>query len=115
MSTNTTIPSAQLNGLTFWPIPEFDGASTVFGASKKDYFNRRQLPDVPREFKNAVESLFFKGGQLEGLAPEINKAKACKAMQAWLSSFDPAHEEKIATAAYALWVWSTPEALKGKQ
>lgn len=108
---NTNIPKATIKGLTFWPIPEFDGPTQAFGAGHKDYFSRRDLPDVPKKYEDAINNLFFNGGKLNGLAPNVDEKKAYAAMCSWISSFAPAHEEKIATAAYALWVWSTPEAL----
>jgi hypothetical protein len=105
------LPKTQINGLTFWPIPDFDPVRQAFGADEKHYFDRRHLPKVPREYEDKVQSLFFEGGKIDSLAPQVDVGKATAAMRAWLCSFAPAHESKIATAAYALWLWSTPEAL----
>lgn len=107
----TELPKTEINGLTFWPIPEFDRVRQTFGVGEQHYFDRRNLPKVPKKFERAVEDLFFNGGKLQGLSPQVDASKAHGAMRAWLSSWAPAHESKIATAAYALWLWSTPEAL----
>lgn len=106
-----TVPSAKKDGLTFWPIPEFDDASAAFGLRGNAYFSRNALPNVPRKYADEVDRLFFSGGELPAFAPQVDRAKAFRAVRALLSSFVPAHEAKVATVAYAFWVWSTPEAL----
>jgi len=95
-----------LDGLTFWPIPEFDDASIAFGADEKDYFSRENLPHVPKHYEVAVEKLFFNGGLLPRFQECVNHEKAMRAVKAWLRSFSPPHESKIATCAYAFWVWT---------
>lgn len=104
-------PAATKDGLTFWPIPNFSDADMAFGADAKAYFNRRSLPKVPYELERLVNALFFNGGSLPEMAPEVDRQAAMRAVRAWLTSFAPAHEAKIATVAYALWVWTTPAAL----
>jgi len=99
-------PEKTKNGLTFFPIPEFDDVSSAFGADEDRYFNRMNLPDIPSKYEDIVSNLFFSGGKLPELLESVDTGKAMKAMQAWLSSHAPAHEAKIATAAYAIWVWS---------
>jgi hypothetical protein len=98
-----------MKGLTFLPVPEFDTLDAVFGAPESAYFNRRDLPDVPRKFEDEVHRLFFRGGEWPPLGADVDAPKAKMAIKALLSSFAPAHEAKVATVAYALWVWS-PEA-----
>lgn len=105
------LPTSECKGLVFWPIPEFSDPEMAFGAELDRYFNRRDLPDVPRQFKDMANSLFFSGGKLPDLAPQVDRTKAMRAVRAWLSSWAPAHESKEATVGYALWLWSTPEAL----
>lgn len=94
-------------------IPDFDGPAVAFGASLRDY---PPYESIPEEFKsnrnrfNEITSkLFFNGGRLEDhgirLKPDIDRNKAMRAIKAWLSSFDPKHEHKTATVAYALSEW----------
>lgn len=107
----SAIPEATKDGLTFFPIPKIDRAEQVFGQDESAFFNRRSLPDVPREHKNTVSELFFSGGKLPDLDPRVDRALATGFIQSLLSSFAPAHESKEATAAYALWVWTSAEAI----
>lgn len=107
MSQLSSIPAPTKDGLTFWPIPEFNDPTCVFGADEKHYFNRYNLPDVPRKYTAMVDELFFRGGTLPEMAPQVDRAKAARAVRAWLSSWAPAHEAKIATVGYAFWVWMT--------
>jgi hypothetical protein len=104
----TDKPAPTCKGLTFLPVPEFDGPATVFGADESAYFNRRDLPEVPREHEKTVHRLFFQGGAVPEFAPDVDRGKAMRALNAWLCSFAPAHEAKTATVAYALWLWMTP-------
>jgi hypothetical protein len=99
-------PDVKCKGLTFLPVPEFDGITAVFGAPEKSFFNRRDLPQVPLEFANEVSRLFYRGGVYPAFGRDVDAKKAKIALSAWLSSFEPAHEAKVATVAYALWVWS---------
>ena len=107
----SNVPTATNRGLTFFPVPSFDGPSQAFGARGKDYFQRHDMPDVPRKFEDAANKLFFSGGQLPEFDPRVDKAAAKSAVRAWLSSWDPSHEQKETTVGYAFWVWSTPEAI----
>ena len=111
MKDETTMPTPEKNGLTFWPIPEFSDPECAFGADVSRFFKRYELPDVPREFERKAGDLFFGGGKVETFAPQVDAAKANRALRAWLSSWAPAHEAKETTVAYAIWLWSTPEAL----
>jgi hypothetical protein len=105
------IPNAVEKGLTFYPMPEFTDAEIAFGADVSSYFNRRDLPMVPREFKSAAMDLFYNGGKLPEFDKRVDREKAMRAVRALLSSFAPAHESKEATVGYAFWVWSSPEAI----
>lgn len=109
--TTKEVPQVTNRGLTFFPVPEFSGPSVAFGADENCYFNRRDLPSVPREFAKMVSDLFFSGGSLPEFDPRVDREKAIRATKAWLSSWAPAHESKEATVAYAFWVWSSKEAL----
>lgn len=100
-------PENTKNGITFLPIPEFSDLSIAFGADGENYFDRKDLPVVPPVFENMAHKLFFEGGHLPELPACIDKIKAMRAIHAWLGSFSPAHEEKIATVGYALWVWAS--------
>jgi hypothetical protein len=104
-------PSATKDGLVFFPIPSFDDASVAFGADASRYFDRRNLPDVPREFEDAANNLFFSGGSLPAFDPRVDPKAAMRMTRALLSSFAPSHEAKETTVGYAFWVWSSKEAI----
>ncbi len=102
----THTPQLSIQGLTFYPIPEVSDIEVVLGAKGTRFFNRWELPDVPPEYEAYANKVFLAGGRLPELQPAVDRAKARRAMQAWLCSFAPPHEAKIATVAYALWVWT---------
>lgn len=104
-------PQTTIQGLTFFPVPDFDGPTAAFGAPASAFFDRRNLPDVPRHFSDMASSLFFSGGNVPDFSPKVDRKKAFAALSAWLGSWAPAHEAKIATAAYALWLWTDDAAL----
>jgi hypothetical protein len=104
-------PNATERGLTFFPIPRFDGPTMAFGAERKDFFDRRDLPDVPAKYRKAAMSLFYNGGDFPEFDPRVDRKLAMVATRAWLGSFAPAHESKEATVGYAFWVWSTAAAI----
>lgn len=106
-----TTPSPSHAGLTFFPIPKFTDPQIAFGADASAYFNRRDLPKVPYQHKDAAMSLFYSGGALPDFDPRVDRQAAMRAVRAWLTSFAPAHESKEATVGYAFWVWSTPAAI----
>lgn len=108
------LPTATCDGLTFYPIPEITDLDAAFGFREDRYFNRRALPKVPEKFEDAAQKLFFSGGDIPASCNGVDRAKAIRFMRALLSSFAPPHESKIATAAYAFWVWSTPEIVNEK-
>jgi len=99
-------PEKTTKGLTFLPIPEVDDATMVFGLGEKSYFKRNSLPKVPDKYEDIVSSIFYSGGVLPELSKEVDRTKTVRYLRALLCSFDPPHESKIATAAYALWVWT---------
>ena len=105
------MPSAVVRGLTFFPVPEFSDPEIAFGAQEGSFFNRRDLPDVPRKYRDAAMGLFYSGGKLPAFDPRIDPTLAARATKAWLGSWAPAHESKEATVGYAFWLWSTPEAI----
>lgn len=101
-------PTPICNGLTFFPVPEFDRITAAFGAEEKAYFTK-PLPDIPRQFDDMAASLFYNGGELPEFSPQVDREKATNAVRAWLRSWAPQHECKIATVGYALWLWTTME------
>lgn len=107
----STKPEKTQKGLTFFPVPEFTDADIAFGADETQYFNRRDMPDVPRKFKDMAMDLFYKRGELPDMSPEVDKHKAMRAVRAWLTSWNPSHESKMGTVGYALWLWSDDKAL----
>lgn len=75
---------------------------------------RSELPEEYRrnwhsnEFCRAVSGIFFNGGQLPPLKPEINHKAATRHMGAVLGSFEPSTEEKIGGAGFLLSLWALP-------
>jgi len=100
-------PEVTKHGITFLPIPEFSDEGIAFGLNPDNYFDKKNLPKVPPVFENLAHKLFFEGGRLPEFPDAIDKVKSMKVVRAWLGSYTPAHEEKMATVGYALWVWST--------
>lgn len=98
-------PKKKIQGLKFFPIPEFDRAAQVFGADINLYFPRYDRPEVPRQYEDMANELMFKGGRLPEMQPEVDRDKATAMVSALLRSFAPAHEAKTTTVAYALWLW----------
>lgn len=45
---DNVLPKAVINGLTFWPVPAFNDPEVVFGAGREAFFDRCNLPDVPK-------------------------------------------------------------------
>ena len=115
MKKKVAIPKARIDGLTFFPVPEFDDATLVFGAGREQFFDRYNLPDVPRLYLDMASGFFFKGGELPKFHEKVDPRKASRALRAWLSSWEPAHEAKEATVAYALWLWTHETALDDDQ
>lgn len=107
-TTEVSAPKTKLHGITFFPVPRATGLDVCAGYPAAMFFRREQdLPDIPRKYTDAVSSLFFKGGKLPDLSPKVDRKQASAALHSWLCSFEPPHEMKEATAAYALWVWQT--------
>ena len=113
MKEKVATPKARTNGLTFFPVPEFNEATVVFGAGREQFFDRHNLPDVPRLYLDMASGFFFKGGELPEFNEKVDPMKASRALRAWLSSWSPAHEAKVATVAYAIWLWTHETALDG--
>lgn len=100
-----------------FPVPDFDGPTIAFGASRKDYLTREQLGDwygiygknSKTPFHECAAKLFYKGGKLTDYGLHIKKgldqAKVMGAIRALLCSFDPSQEIKIGTVAVALANW----------
>jgi hypothetical protein len=113
---NLGVPEKVKNGLTFYPVPDLKKAEHIFGADRSMYFQRKNgLPDVPEKYEKMASKLFFHGGKLPDelkLKNPDDIAKAFRYISGMLSSFAPAHEEKITTVAYAFWVWCESEELE---
>ena len=104
-------PQKKIKGITFFPIPEFGEMAVLLGADETQFFSQYDLPEVPHKYEDMAQKLFFNGGAIPELHQSVDRKKAIKALRAWLGSFYPAHEEKIATAGYALWLWTDPDVL----
>jgi hypothetical protein len=100
-------PDASINGLVFFPVPETSDREFQFGFEANRFFPRDQRPDVPRAYEELVDGWFFNGGAVPLFSPQVNREAAIRAIHAWMKSFNPPHESKISTVAYAVWVWTT--------
>lgn len=105
------IPKKKLNGITFFPVPDFSDSERAFGADGKHYFNRMDIPQVPRKFEEMVNGWFFSSGTIPEFHSAVDRTAATRAIRALFGSFAPPHEAKIATVAYAVWLWTHPTAL----
>lgn len=108
---NNLDPEVTHKRLTFYPIPKVGDSEVVFGAKRDRYFDRASLPTVPHECEELVQQLFFKGGRLPAFHKAVDPIEATRFVRALLCSFEPSHEAKIATVAYAIWLWSHPTVL----
>lgn len=94
-------------------VRPFDNLDVVWGAKRSDYPPMETIPTVDRRFDDIVSSIFFCGGTLSehGLKfkPGVHRGRAQAAIRAWLASFDPKHEHKTATVAWALSEWCENE------
>jgi hypothetical protein len=95
-----------------FPVPEFNGLDVAFGARGDRFLTKEQVGDhygMNTPMAKVASALFFRGGSLSEhglrLKKGIDRGKAMAAIQAWLCSFDPKHEIKIGTVAYALDAW----------
>lgn len=90
-------------------VPKFDGLSAAFGARLNQYPAPATIPKVDRKFEDAFGALFYRGGSLSDhglkLKAGIDRAAAMTAIRAWMGSFDPKHEHKTATVAWAFSEW----------
>lgn len=90
-------------------VPAFDGVAAVFGARLNEYPDRASIPEIDRKFEDIVSALFFRGGTLADhglkLKAGIDRSAAMTAIRAWLCSFEPKHEHKTETVAWALSEW----------
>lgn len=106
-----TTPEASYQALMLgsFKVPTFDGVAAVFGARLNEYPDRASIPKVDRKFEDIVSALFFRGGSLADhglqLKAGIDRGAAMTAIRAWLCSFDPKHEHKTETVAWALSEW----------
>jgi hypothetical protein len=111
MSKENDKPHVMMQGVSFYPVPEFTDGEVAFGATygASNFFPRGKLRDiyVPRKFSDMAETLFYEGGKLPKFHPKVDLRKAKKALAAWLRSFEPAHEAKLKTVGYALWLWTS--------
>ena len=102
-------PPLMLGGFA---VPEFDGLSSAFGARLDQYPSREAIPKVDRKFTDVVDALFFRGGTLAQyglkLKSGLDHQAAMTAIRSWLCSFDPKHEHKTETVAWALAEWCEP-------
>ena len=106
------VPSVTNRGITFFPVPKFDNACIAFGADLNAYFpDRHDLPEVPEDWINEANRLFYKGGPLPEFDPRVDRTEAGRAVHAWLRSWGPSHEQKEATVGYAFWVWTSAAAI----
>lgn len=97
-------------------VRAFDGLDAAFGARLRDYPPMASIPAEFRsysgKFQDVFSALFFNGGSLADhglkLKSGVSHKHAMTAIRAYMSSFDPPHEHKTATVAWALSEWTEP-------
>lgn len=109
-----TTPKKTIQGLTFFPLPIYTDSVVTFGAPERDYFPKRELPEVPKEFEDMAMGFFYSGGTLPRFHKNVDLNLAKRAIRALLGSFNPSHESKMRTVGYALWLWTHETALDGE-
>jgi hypothetical protein len=81
------------------------------GGAYLDYYEG-QCEQVPREWQDKANTLFFSGGSLADLGlqvkPDLDPAVVRANIRWLLSSWGPKHEEKQATVGFALMSWCEP-------
>lgn len=105
-ATENLTPKAEIDGIQFLPIPKVPDVVMTFDGGVK-YFDRKNLPYVPKKYTEMAEDLFFNGGKVPlpvSMSP-TDVHDAYRWINAALRSFDPSQESKMATVGYALWVW----------
>ena len=102
------LPAIECQGLTFWPIPTFEGFEAAFGSSMDSYFALCALPDVPRQYTDEAQSMFFGGVSVATvnklIGVDVDLADALRAIKSLLRSDEPTTAAKITTVGYLLWV-----------
>lgn len=98
------------------PLPEVTDLDMAFG--RTDFVPK--MNELPAEFQNydnnkfcdIAAKLFFNGGKLAdfGLSPRegVSVGKATRALGAFMGSFEPKHEHKMAAAGYLIDQWFEP-------
>lgn len=90
----------------------FEGLDAAFGARRADYPPMASIPDFPdrKTYEDIFQTLFFSGGKLDdfglSIKPDLDRGQVMTAIRALMSSFDPQHEHKAATVAWALHSWT---------
>lgn len=72
-------PQTTIQGLTFFPVPDFDGPTSAFGAPASAFFDRRNLPDVPRKFEDMAQGLLDSNSTAQSATRWTRLADALKA------------------------------------
>lgn len=95
-----------------FPLFDASGLEQAFGAPISRYLPMTQVGGVSgqlRDQEKAAQSMFFNGGNLAThgfrIRDGIDAAKAMGCLRALLCSFEPKHEQKMATAALAIHHW----------
>lgn len=92
------------NELIFVPVPKIRDVDVAFGLDGEYFFDRKELPDVPKKYTEMAQDLFFKGGMIPEFQ-DVDRVDACKFLKGLLTSMDTSHESKVTTVGYALWAW----------
>jgi hypothetical protein len=105
-----------------FPLFDVDDAEVAFGANASRYYGSRAwdagkvdscaISRALRKEEKIVSALFFNGGKLSDhgreYRPDIDQAKAHRAVRALMGSWDVSHEQKTATVALAIHHWTRP-------
>jgi|GEM_PF-5230466 len=90
----------------------FEGIDAAFGAKRSDYPPMASIPEFQdrKTYEDIFQTLFFSGGKLDdfglSIKPGLDRGQVMTAIRALMCSFDPSHEHKASTVAWALHSWT---------
>lgn len=99
-------------------IPVFGRGEQVFGAHIGNYPPYSAIPEEHKELRNqtAAAELFFNGGSLADVGLKIRDPEHWKVLhetlRAYLASWEPKQEHKLATVTWLLATYTEPVAQK---
>lgn len=97
-------------------VPDFDKITAAVGADIEQYPPMSAIPDEHRAGRskecNVASALFFEGGSLAEhglrLKPGVDADRFYRTLRAYIASFAPQHEHKMATCGWLIETFTEP-------